>query len=137
MAGGRFAGQIRNRDVVVVDNNGHIIYIPPRTLEVERLVAQFINELNTALAAVAAREEEATTVAAWAHYRLVALHPFHDGNGRASRLLMNLVLTRAGLAPLILPSGSRARYNELLRASNHGRLGGICVVHHVPTPVHG
>uniref|UniRef100_A0A914H876 Fido domain-containing protein n=1 Tax=Globodera rostochiensis TaxID=31243 RepID=A0A914H876_GLORO len=87
---------------------------------VERLVAQFCNELNNALAAVAAREEEATTVAAWRIH--VALHPFHDGKGRTSRLLMNLVLTRAGLAPLILPSESRARYNELLRASHYGRL---------------
>uniref|UniRef100_A0A183CQT7 Fido domain-containing protein n=1 Tax=Globodera pallida TaxID=36090 RepID=A0A183CQT7_GLOPA len=94
------------------DNAGHIIFIPPRTLEVERLIAQFSNELNNALAAMAAREEEATTVAAWAHYRLVALHPFHDGNGRTSRLL--LVLSRAGLALLILQSESRDRYNELL-----------------------
>ena len=31
-----------------------------------------------------------------AHRRLVDIHPFNDGNGRTARLLMNLILLRAG-----------------------------------------
>ena len=34
--------------------------------------------------------------AALAHYRLVAIHPFIDGNGRTARLVMNLLLIREG-----------------------------------------
>jgi Fic family protein len=34
--------------------------------------------------------------AALAHYKLVYIHPFSDGNGRTSRLLMNLILMQAG-----------------------------------------
>jgi Fic family protein len=35
-------------------------------------------------------------LAAEAHQRLVTIHPFIDGNGRTSRLLMNLILLRSG-----------------------------------------
>lgn len=40
--------------------------------------------------------------AALAHYKLVDIHPFTDGNGRTSRLLMNLILIRAGYPPVII-----------------------------------
>ena len=35
-----------------------------------------------------------------AHWRLVDIHPFNDGNGRTARLLMNLLLIRGGY-PLV------------------------------------
>lgn len=35
-------------------------------------------------------------LAAEAHYRLVSIHPFVDGNGRTARLLMNLMLLMTG-----------------------------------------
>src|SRR6202789_530355 len=35
-----------------------------------------------------------------AHYRLTAIHPFADGNGRTARLLMNLLLIRGGYPPV-------------------------------------
>jgi len=34
--------------------------------------------------------------AALAHHRLAEIHPFIDGNGRTARLVMNLILMRAG-----------------------------------------
>ena len=37
-----------------------------------------------------------------AHYRLVTIHPFSDGNGRTARLLMNLILFRAGYPPVVI-----------------------------------
>jgi len=39
-------------------------------------------------------------VAVWLHARVVQIHPFIDGNGRTSRLLMNIVLVRLGLRPV-------------------------------------
>lgn len=39
---------------------------------------------------------------ALAHYKLVDIHPFADGNGRTSRLIMNLILLRAGYPPVII-----------------------------------
>lgn len=45
-----------------------------------------------------------------AHYRLVAIHPFGDGNGRTARLLMNLLLLRAGYPPIAVRPDDRTAY---------------------------
>lgn len=51
-------------------------------------------------------------LAALAHYKLVHIHPFIDGNGRTSRLLMNTILMRAGFPPVIIPKQERHRYEN-------------------------
>ncbi len=51
-----------------------------------------------------------------AHARLVAIHPFSDGNGRTARLLMNLLLMRAGYPPVVIGPEHRARYIDALEA---------------------
>lgn len=52
--------------------------------------------------------------AAEAHYRLVKIHPFQDGNGRLSRLLMNLILMRAGYPPTLIRVEDRQEYFKSL-----------------------
>jgi len=52
--------------------------------------------------------------AAEAHYRLVKIHPFQDGNGRLSRLLMNIILMRAGYPPTLIKLEDRQEYFESL-----------------------
>jgi Fic family protein len=52
--------------------------------------------------------------AALAHHRLVAIHPFIDGNGRAARLVMNLLLMRDGYPPTIILRVNRSQYYRLL-----------------------
>ncbi len=51
-----------------------------------------------------------------AHARLVAIHPFSDGNGRTARLLMNLLLLQAGYPPVVIAPEHRAAYIEALQA---------------------
>ena len=50
------------------------------------------------------------------HERLVTIHPFIDGNGRTSRLLMNLILLQNGYPIAILKGDDKSRleyYNAL------------------------
>jgi Fic family protein len=49
-----------------------------------------------------------------AHYRLTAIHPFDDGNGRTARLLMNLVLIRGGYPPVAVRPKDRKTYLDAL-----------------------
>lgn len=46
------------------------------------------------------RAEATPAVSFQAHFRLAAIHPFSDGNGRTARLLMNLLLLRGGYPPV-------------------------------------
>ena len=70
------------------------------------------------------REEDGAvhpiTLAAMLHYKFVRIHPFDDGNGRVSRLLMNYVLLRNGLPPVIIKSEDKTNY---LRALNRADIG--------------
>ncbi|EFO21377.2 fic protein family protein [Loa loa] len=60
--------------------------------------------------------------AAIAHYKLVSIHPFIDGNGRTARLVMNLILMQSGFPPVIIPVEARADYYDTLNAANRGNL---------------
>lgn len=49
-----------------------------------------------------------------AHFRLVSIHPFTDGNGRTARLLMNLVLLCGGYPPVSIGPPDRKAYIDAL-----------------------
>ena len=52
--------------------------------------------------------------AALLHGELVKIHPFIDGNGRTSRLVMNMELMRSGYVPVIIKKDNRLKYYEAL-----------------------
>ena len=49
-----------------------------------------------------------------AHFNLVSIHPFYDGNGRTSRLLMNYIQAYYGLPLAIVHSESKVAYIQAL-----------------------
>ena len=61
------------------------------------------------------KTDDALLKALDAHYRLVTIHPFIDGNGRTARLLMNAILLENGYAPMIIRSIDRHRYLNSLK----------------------
>jgi Fic family protein len=50
----------------------------------------------------------------WAHYELVTIHPWADGNGRTSRLLMNLLQWEFGILPTKVLKEDKAEYIQAL-----------------------
>lgn len=65
--------------------------------------------------------EHPVKIAADAHYKLVSIHPWVDGNGRTSRLLMDLILIQHGYPPAIIKKEERRRY---LQSIEEAQLGG-------------
>ncbi|KAG1958204.1 Fic family protein [Pimephales promelas] len=104
------AGRFRSSQVFV----GH--HIPPHPQDLDRHMQELVQWLNT---------EEALHLhpvefAALAHYKLVYVHPFVDGNGRTSRLLMNLILMQASYPPITIRKEQRVEYYAALDTANEG-----------------
>ena len=59
-------------------------------------------------------------LAAEAHYRLVTIHPFTDGNGRTARLLGNMILLMSGYPAAIIRKRDRLAYIESLEKAQTG-----------------
>jgi hypothetical protein len=93
---------------------------PPEWTEVPVLVRDWIADAN------GLRKADETTITealAVLHARFEQIHPFLDGNGRAGRLLLNLLLVRLGYPPAIIYKGDRSRYLAALHRADGGDPG--------------
>lgn len=88
--------------------------------EVPMLVNDWISDAQSLARSDAPKLPEAL---ASLHARFEQIHPFLDGNGRAGRLILNLVLVRLGYPPAIIYKGDRARYLAALRRADDGDAG--------------
>lgn len=93
------AGRFRT---VPVRISGSTVVLP-NPLKVPDLMDEFISWLHET-------NEDSIDVAIRAHFKLVSIHPFSDGNGRTARLLMNLILIQAGFPPAIIRKEDRKIY---------------------------
>ncbi|MFQ5855075.1 MAG: Fic family protein [Anaerolineae bacterium] len=92
------------------------LYVPPAAIEVPPLMHELVTWLNSDEAA----ELHPVARAALAHFRLVHVHPFIDGNGRTARLLMNLILLREGFPPAVIRRERRPEYYHTLDRAHEG-----------------
>lgn len=60
--------------------------------------------------------------AAWLHHRFVRMHPFQDGNGRASRLLMAWAYIKHSLPPPVITAQGKPDYIDALESADAGNL---------------
>lgn len=106
------AGRYRGGQVFITGTE----YVPPPAGEVPGQMAQLVEDLNR-------RKEDTHPVllAAYAHRRLVDIHPFQDGNGRTARLLMNLILVNKGYCVVSIPPVLRHEYITALQQAQRSR----------------
>lgn len=101
----RNAGIYRSVPVFIVGAT----HVPPNYVKVPRLMANMVDEYNTIWQGF-----HPIIRASFLHSEFVKIHPFTDGNGRTSRLLMNLELIKAGYPPAIIKNEYRAQYYDSL-----------------------
>ena len=105
------AGRYRN---VAVRISGSMVVLP-NPVKVPGLMEEFAAWLRSPPGL------HPVELAAEAHYRLVTIHPFVDGNGRTARLLMNLILLMEGYPAAIIQKRERLAY---ITALEKAQLGG-------------
>lgn len=98
------AGKYREENVII----SGAIHKPPNFLDLPILMNDFVDNVN--------RLEGVHPIvkAAIVHGEFVKIHPFIDGNGRTSRILMNLSLINSKLIPVVIKKESRLEYYESL-----------------------
>jgi Fic family protein len=104
---GRYAGLPR---YVRTDTGRHAF---PSPAEIPPLMGDFAAWLGAA--------PDSPDTAFTAHLRLVGIHPFNDGNGRTARLVMNLILIRAGYPPVAVQPEDRLEYIRSLQLEQAGQ----------------
>merc|ERR1711988_1644343 len=104
------AGLFRQTQVFVGD------FIPPHSSHIDLLMRRFLDWLNNPTTLMM----HPVRMAALAHYKLAYIHPFTDGNGRTSRLLMNWILMQNGFPPVIIRKQDRFLYYQHLVTANEG-----------------
>jgi len=102
------AGKIRKNRIGISGSR----FVPPLPVEVYPLLRDFFRWYGGNKDRV-----QPVELAALVHLKFVTIHPFADGNGRISRLMMNFVLNRKGYPMLNIPyEGRNGYYSALERA---------------------
>jgi Uncharacterized conserved protein len=104
--------------------------------KVQRAVDDFCKWLNEEIAKI-----DKTNIAACyrlsfeAHFRLVTIHPWVDGNGRTTRLVMNMIQRQSGLVPSIVRKEAKGEYIQSLvdsRENNDSTIAqDVMLRHHI------
>ena len=102
------AGKIRDYQVGISGSR----FMPPYVSELNILIKEFFSWFNQNKNKIHPVE-----LAALVHLRFVTIHPFGDGNGRISRLIMNFILNKNKFPMLDILYNNRTSYYNALERS--------------------
>lgn len=100
-----YAGNYRDQQVMILGAE----HMPPEPFLIKEQMEKFIEWYNTDAKVLHPIER-----AAMVHIIFVGIHPFIDGNGRDSRLLLNLELMKSGYPPIVIRTDNRLNYYKAL-----------------------
>ena len=106
------AGRYRSVSVMISGST----HVPPQPYLLEKQMEDFIIKFQE----MEAEKVHPVVIAAFLHDELVRIHPFIDGNGRTSRLLMNLYLLRNSFTLVALKGNNEEKisYYKALEVSH-------------------
>lgn len=84
-------------------------HTPPSPMEMYRQIKDFYLDLHWK-----GSDMNPIELAAWTHAEFVRIHPFRDGNGRTSRLIMNYQLMASGFPAIDIAKEQRLEYYDAL-----------------------
>ena len=100
--------------VLKTDGTIHFYTDPIHVSDEMEILCQWINE-NI-------KNRHPLIVSSIAHYNMVRIHPFDDGNGRGARILMNLILIKKGYPVAIIKNENRRKYLAALNQADQGAI---------------
>jgi Fic family protein len=112
------AGKVRSENF----GQEYLVFGPNRSVQRHKVAAELsclFQKLSRLLCEVPSMidsesyEESSINIAVWAHAEIVRIHPFEDGNGRTSRLLLSTLLVYLKLKPIPIEA-CKQEYNDAL-----------------------
>lgn len=111
------AGKYRKGEVAISGSK----HTPAKAYRIKQEMAKLVEWLQKNK-----NKDHIVEVAALLHYRLVSIHPFWDGNGRTARLVMNVLLMKAGYPLSIILKTDRKKYYRVLERADNGDPKPLC-----------
>lgn len=107
------AGKYRNTNVFIAGSD----HVPPDAIQIP-------SEMKNLLTWYSKKQKKMHPIelSAIFHHKLVHIHPFIDGNGRTARLVMNILLLRAGYPLAVILKNDRKKYYRSLQLADKGDL---------------
>ncbi|MCZ6581637.1 MAG: Fic family protein [Thaumarchaeota archaeon] len=102
------AGKIRKHQIAISGSK----FIPPSPVEVYPMLTEFFKWYHKNK-----KKLHPAELAALAHLKFVTIHPFGDGNGRITRLVMNFILNRKNYPMFDIQYEGRNSYYTALERS--------------------